>query len=97
MTHDVQLTPDAHRAAGLATDDIVEAMMGVEVAWMRALAQGGAGTAGHVDAVAAAASSCRDGLGSSRYDAHPASYLGSIEALVDEVLTQPAARKASDG
>ncbi len=30
----------------LAADDIVEAMMRVEVAWMRALAQGGAATAG---------------------------------------------------
>lgn len=36
------VTQAAHRAAGLATDDIVEAMMHVEVAWMRALAQGGA-------------------------------------------------------
>jgi 3-carboxy-cis,cis-muconate cycloisomerase len=32
-------------------------MMRVEVAWMRALAEGGAATAGQVDAVAAAASS----------------------------------------
>jgi len=96
-THDVQLTPDADRAAGLATDDIVEAMMRVEVAWMRALAQGDAGTADQVDAVAVAASSCRDGLGSSRHDADPASYLGSTGALVDEVLAWRTARKASDG
>ena len=67
MTHDVLLTPGAHRAAGLATDDIVKAMMRVEVAWMRvevawmrvevawmrALAQGGAATADLVGEVLA--------------------------------------------
>jgi hypothetical protein len=70
----------------LATDDIVEAMMRVEVAWMGAPAQGGAATAGlasrHPD---------------TGRDADPASYLGSTGAPVYEVLARRAAREASDG
>ena len=49
------LSPGSHRAAGL-TDDaaVVSAMVRVEVAWMRALAGGGAATTDQADAVAAA-------------------------------------------
>jgi len=100
MTNDVLLTQGAHRAAGLATDDIVEAMMRVEVTWLRALAQGGADVAvpgrrsGEASATLLAK---RDGLGSPGRDADPASYLGSTGALVGGVLARRAARKVFDG
>jgi hypothetical protein len=85
----------------LATDDIVEAMMRVEVAWMRALAQGGPAAADQMSRRSGEASATllaeRDGLGSSGRDADPASYLGLTGALVDKVLARSAARKASDG
>jgi hypothetical protein len=84
----------------LATDDIVEAMMRVEVAWMRALAQGGAATADQADldvtAAVLAGLAFRHHPDTGR-DADPASYLGSTGALVDEVLARRAAGKASDG
>jgi 3-carboxy-cis,cis-muconate cycloisomerase len=49
------LEPGAHRARGVADDEaLVAAMLRVEVAWMDALADGGAATTDHVDAVARA-------------------------------------------
>ena len=50
MTYYSRQVPTVQR---LAADDIVEAMMRVEVAWMRALAQGGAAMADQMDPVAA--------------------------------------------
>ncbi len=59
MIHDGLLTPGAHRAEGFAAGDLIEAMLRVEVAWMRALAHSGAATATQVEAVATAARSWR--------------------------------------
>jgi len=94
MTHDVLLTPGAHRAAGLAADDVAGAMMRVEGAWMRALAEGGAATADQVHAVAAAASSWPRDLVALAVAAEDAG--NPVVPLVDEVFARRA-RQASDG
>ena len=86
MTHDVLLTPGAHRAAGRAADDVVGAMMRVEGAWMRAPAEGGAATADQVDAVAAAASSWPRNLVALAVAAEDAG--NPVVPLVDEVLAR---------
>lgn len=52
MTDHELLEPGAHRARGVADDAaLVAAMLRVEVAWMQALAAGGAAKADHVEAV----------------------------------------------
>ncbi len=70
------LEPGAHRASGMADDDaLVAAMLQVEIAWMHALADGGAVKADQVDAVVTAAERL-----SPRLDAH------DVEAAGNPVL-----------
>jgi 3-carboxy-cis,cis-muconate cycloisomerase len=59
VIHDGLLTPGAHRAKGLGASDLIEAMLRVEVAWMRALAHSGAALVAQVEEVTAAVSSWR--------------------------------------
>ena len=67
MTDGGLLEPGAHRARGVVDDAaLVSAMLRVEVAWMQALADGGAAKADHVDAVARAVPQVAAGPGPDR-------------------------------
>jgi 3-carboxy-cis,cis-muconate cycloisomerase len=87
------LEPGVHRAHGVADDAaLVSAMLQVEVAWMRALADGGAASADHLDAVVRAVHGWQPTLDRTEIEDAGNPVLPLVRALRERVDDPDAAR-----